>query len=133
MSRDDLPHLFRTPLAERMRPTSLDDVLGQDELLGEGRALRLQIQSDRLTSMLLWGPPGCGKTTLARLIADHSKADFEPFSAVLGGVKEVREIVSRAEARQRSDKRARTLLFVDEIHRFNRCLLYTSPSPRDRG
>ena len=120
MSRDDLPHLFRTPLAERMRPNSLDDVLGQEELLGEGRALRLQIQFDRLTSMLLWGPPGCGKTTLARLIADHSKADFEPFSAVLGGVKEVREIVSRAEARQRSDKRARTLLFVDEIHRFNR-------------
>jgi putative ATPase len=120
MSRDDLPHLFRTPLAERMRPVSLDEVLGQDHLLGPNKPLRRLIESDRLTSMLLWGPPGSGKTTLARLLAQHSQATFEPFSAVLGGVKEVREIVARAEQRQRADKTSRTLLFVDEIHRFNR-------------
>jgi len=120
MSRDDLPHLFRTPLAERMRPVALDEVLGQDHLLGPNKPLRRLIESDRLTSMLLWGPPGSGKTTLARLLAQHSQATFEPFSAVLGGVKEVREIVARAEQRQRADKTSRTLLFVDEIHRFNR-------------
>ncbi len=115
MSRDALPHLFRTPLAERMRPATLEEVLGQDHLLGPGRPLRRLIESDRLTSMVLWGPPGSGKTTIARLLAQHTEAHFEPFSAVLGGVKEVREIVARAEKRE-----GRTLLFVDEIHRFNR-------------
>lgn len=103
-----------------MRPSVLDEVLGQDHLLGPSKPLRRLIESDRLTSMLLWGPPGSGKTTLARLLAQHSQATFEPFSAVLGGVKEVREIVARAEQRQRADKTSRTLLFVDEIHRFNR-------------
>jgi len=115
MSRETLPHLFRTPLAERMRPARLDEVLGQDHLLGPGRPLLQLIESDRLTSMVLWGPPGSGKTTIARLLAQHTEAHFEPFSAVLGGVKEVREIVARAEKRG-----GRTILFVDEIHRFNR-------------
>ena len=115
MTRETMPHLFRTPLAERMRPATLEEVLGQDHLLGPGRPLRRLIESDRLTSMVLWGPPGSGKTTIARLLAQHTEAHFEPFSAVLGGVKEVREIVARAEKRE-----GRTLLFVDEIHRFNR-------------
>ena len=120
MARDALPELFGTPLAERMRPADLDEVLGQDHLLGTGRPLRLLIEADRLTSMVLWGPPGSGKTTIARLLAQHTEAEFEPFSAVLGGVKEVREIVARAEERRRRAASSRTLLFVDEIHRFNR-------------
>lgn len=120
MDRDELPELFRTPLAERMRPASLDEVLGQDHLLGPGKPLRGLIEGDRLVSMVLWGPPGSGKTTMARLLADHTRATFEPFSAVLGGVARVREIVARARDRQGADPRARTLLFVDEIHRFNR-------------
>jgi putative ATPase len=120
MSRDALPELFRTPLAERMRPATLDEVLGQDHLLGPGRPLRQLIESDRLTSMVLWGPPGSGKTTIARLLAQHTDAVFEPFSAVLGGVKEVRAIVARAEKQRAAGPGSRTLLFVDEIHRFNR-------------
>ena len=120
VNRDTLPELFRTPLAERMRPRDLDEVLGQDHLLGPGRPLRGLIEADRLVSMVLWGPPGSGKTTLARLLAQHTQAVFEPFSAVLGGVKVVREIVQRARDRQGRDGAARTLLFVDEIHRFNK-------------
>lgn len=120
MDRETLPQLFATPLAERMRPRTLDEVLGQDHLLGSGRPLRRTIEADRIPSMILWGPPGCGKTTIARLLASTSSATFEPFSAVLGGVKQLREVIDRAKVRRRSEPLARTLLFVDEIHRFNK-------------
>ena len=107
------------PLADRMRPRSLDEVVGQDEVLGPGRPLRLAIEQDTLTSVLLWGPPGSGKTSLARLIAAHTKAHFEPFSAVTGGLPELRRVVKLAEQRRAVNGR-RTILFVDEIHRFNK-------------
>jgi len=116
--RDDKA-LFSVPLADRMRPRSLDEVLGQDHLLGPGRALRRTIESDRITSAIFWGPPGTGKTTLARLLAQHTAAHFEAFSAVLGSVKDVRRIVEEAQTRATWSKQD-TVLFVDEIHRFNK-------------
>jgi putative ATPase len=103
------------PLAERMRPQTLDEVLGQDHLLGAGAALRSLSESDALPSLILWGPPGCGKTTLARLLALHAGAHFEPLSAVMAGVKEIRDVVQRARRIER-----RTVLFLDELHRLNR-------------
>jgi len=103
------------PLAERMRPRTLDEVIGQDQLLGAGAALRSLAESGSLPSLILWGPPGCGKTTLARLLALHAEAHFEPLSAVMAGVKEIRDIVQRA---RRIDRR--TVLFLDELHRLNR-------------
>jgi putative ATPase len=107
------------PLAERMRPRTLADVLGQEHLLGEGKLLARAIAADRIPSMILWGPPGAGKTTLARVVAHTTNARFVPFNAVLGGVPELREIL--AEARKaRSYEGKRTILFVDEIHRFNK-------------
>ncbi|MGA1608009.1 MAG: replication-associated recombination protein A [Planctomycetota bacterium] len=107
------------PLAERMRPRTLEEFLGQEQVIGEGRDLRAALAEGQTGSLLLFGPPGCGKTTLARLIADASDLRFEPFSAVLSGVKEVREAIHRAEI-ARSQGGGATLLFVDEIHRFNR-------------
>ena len=109
----------RAPLAERMRPASLDEYLGQDALLGEGRALRAAIEQGVAGSLLLFGPPGVGKTTLGLLIAKHADLHFQPFSAVLSGVAQVREAVAEAKQRQQRDGRG-TLLFVDEIHRFNK-------------
>ena len=108
----------RGPLADRMRPRALDEIVGQDHLLGPGRVLRTAIETGRLHSMILWGPPGSGKTTLASLVAQGAGARFVAFSAVLSGVKEIREVVAEA-GRERARGR-RTVLFVDEIHRFNR-------------
>ncbi|HYP14409.1 MAG TPA: replication-associated recombination protein A [Bryobacteraceae bacterium] len=106
------------PLAERMRPRALDEYAGQEHILGPGKPLRLQIERDQLSSMILWGPPGVGKTTLARLLASLSKCDFIPFSAVMSGVKEIKAVMSDAERSRRMGRR--TLVFVDEIHRFNK-------------
>ncbi|MFZ0785311.1 MAG: replication-associated recombination protein A [Candidatus Acidiferrales bacterium] len=106
------------PLADRMRPQTLDEFIGQEELLGPGKPLRTQIERDDLGSMLLWGPPGCGKTTLARIIAKSTKSEFIPFSAVLAGIKEIKEVMSKAEGMRRYGRR--TIVFIDEVHRFNR-------------
>ena len=106
------------PLAERMRPRTLDEFIGQEKLLGPGKPLRVQIESDNLSSMLFWGPPGCGKTTLARLIARLTKSEFIPFSAVTSGIKEIKEVMADAERKSRSGQR--TIVFVDEVHRFNK-------------
>jgi putative ATPase len=106
------------PLADRMRPQTLDEFIGQEELLGASKPLRIQIERDDLTSLLLWGPPGCGKTTLARIIARTTKSEFIPFSAVMSGIKEIKEVMAKAEATRRYGQR--TIVFVDEVHRFNR-------------
>jgi putative ATPase len=107
------------PLAERVRPRTFDELVGQDELLGPGRPLREAIARDLLQSIILWGPPGTGKTTLARIIADSTRARFVSFSAVMAGIKEIREVMSDAERTRRTTGR-RTIVFIDEIHRFNK-------------
>jgi putative ATPase len=107
------------PVADRMRPRALDEFVGQDHLLGQGKVLRQAIESDHLPSMILWGPPGSGKTTLAMIIASTTGAQFLAFSAVLSGVKEIKEVIQEAEEEWKYSKR-RTILFVDEIHRFNK-------------
>ena len=107
------------PLADRMRPNHVDDIVGQAHLLGEGSLIRTAILKDRLFSMILWGPPGCGKTTLAKTIAKETKCHFAQFSAVLSGVKEIRSVIGDAQERLNL-YRKKTILFVDEIHRFNK-------------
>lgn len=107
------------PLADRMRPRSLDQFIGQSHIIGEGKPLRMAIESDRLHSMIFWGPPGTGKTTLASLIARHSGAQFITLSAVLSGVKDIRAAVAQAREVKQSDGRL-TVLFIDEVHRFNK-------------
>lgn len=109
----------RAPLADRLRPRRLDDIVGQDHLIGVGRPLRVLIEADKLSSVILWGPPGTGKTTLARVIAGHTAKAFETLSAVTAGVKDVREVVARAEHRL-GERGQGTILFLDEVHRFNK-------------
>ena len=107
------------PLAERMRPRDFNDFFGQEEIVGKGKPLRAAIESDELRSVILWGPPGSAKTTLARIIAEKTKAFFRPFSAATSGVPELRKIIEEAAKRLKFEKR-KTILFVDEIHRFNK-------------
>ena len=117
---DDAPRRDApSPLPERMRPRTFDEFVGQGELLAPGKPLREAIERDLLQSIILWGPPGTGKTTLARIIADTTKARFVSFSAVLAGIKEIRDVMSDAERLRRTTGR-RTIVFIDEIHRFNK-------------
>jgi putative ATPase len=107
------------PLAYRMRPRTFDEFVGQEHIIGEARLLRRSIEADRLTSIILWGPPGSGKTTLANVVAEHTASTFETLSAVLAGVKELREVIDAAKER-RNLQGKRTVLFIDEIHRWNK-------------
>src|ERR1035437_10047149 len=106
------------PLAERMRPRTLDEFTGQESLLGPGKPLRTQIERDDIGSMILWGPPGCGKTTLARLIARMTQSEFVASSAVLTGIKEIKEVMAAAEHARRAGRR--TIVVIEEVHRFNK-------------
>ncbi len=108
----------RLPLAELMRPETLEDFVGQEQILGPGKPLRVQIERDEISSLILWGPPGAGKTTLARIIARMTRSEFVPFSAVLSGIKEIKAVMADAEKLRQYGRR--TILFVDEIHRFNK-------------
>ena len=118
-ARDTATPSAPAPLADRMRPRTLDEMVGQGHLVGPGKVLRRAIEEGNLHSMILWGPPGTGKTTLALLLAQVAGARFVTFSAVLSGVKEIRQVMVEAEA-DRARRGRRTILFVDEIHRFNK-------------
>src|SRR5574344_2959310 len=106
------------PLAARLRPQTLSEFVGQTHLLGQGKVLRRLIENDNVSSMIFWGPPGVGKTTLARIIAQHTKSAFIDFSAVTSGIKEIRTVMQKAETNRQYGER--TIVFVDEIHRFNK-------------
>ena len=106
------------PLAERMRPRSLDELVGQEHLVGPGKPLRVQIERDDASSMIFWGPPGVGKTTLAKIVAETTKASFIEFSAVTSGIKEIKQVM--VDAAKAAEMHSRTILFIDEIHRFNK-------------
>ena len=110
--------LNNKPLADRMRPVTLDEFLGQEEVIGEKKLLRQVIESDKLPSMIFWGPPGSGKTTLSFIIAQQTKSDFIQMSAVSSGVKDLRAVIKRAQDNQATGKS--TILFIDEIHRWNK-------------
>jgi putative ATPase len=115
-----MEQLFNSPLADRMRPKNLDEFVGQEHLVAEGKILRTIIKQDTIPSMIFWGPPGSGKTTLARIIANETNSDFIQVSAVLAGVADIRQIVKRAKENTRMLDQKKTILFIDEIHRFNK-------------
>src|SRR5690606_25894297 len=115
MAKYEIP---ATPLAERIRPKTLEDFQGQSSLVGETKPLRLMIENDTLSSMILWGPPGSGKTTLAKIIAGQTHSDFHQINAVSSGVKDIRSIIEIAKQNKSLNKK--TILFIDEIHRFNK-------------
>src|SRR5438046_393846 len=113
------PQRADAPLAERLRPKSLDEIVGLEDLLGEGRFLRNAIENDRIPSMIFWGPPGSGKTTLARIIAKTTRARFVPFSATSTSIKDIKALMEEAR-KAHAARGAKTIVFIDEIHRFNK-------------